>query len=1176
MDKKKLLFILILLILPLFVMALENEYPALGGTQPADGSSPAEFFKYVFNLGIIFGVVAAVFVLISQGVTMLMAKGETALVILAKEKIKRVFVGLLILLGAYMILTTINPDLQVIKFSPLEVFQNNGSGSSARESKFPVSEFEEIPLGSILESILAANSSERIYNDQTEELCYAYDENGDTVDRNGDKKIDKNDLLKGMDMYYCLSELNNAVIKKIKDLNGDNYMCDSTSKAGPIEEIKSLIVSGCSCKPCDVWRPNVYCPGGECYQCRTYACGQCSTCCRDHCSCCGKAYYSPDLGCQQFNDTSRDPCGTVRDAIDCARNEIKLRVDGTQFNVPGAAEENCPFVGYFKENEYKFLTLAEAKKRLDSFKNYFQNHLADLKKAETMMKSPYAERISLAEFQAIQGNDQYQKTVAKAFQNINSAYSYNSIKYCRDFNCTEYKDGNEENLCLSGERAELTEELAEKEKIIDPLYDEEPKIADKRVCQVNEIKDKDDTESYYYDGDGATFYFQAGYKTKKGNQEETCSIDPTIEKEMTKSLIPIGETVDGTEKFAEDVLLLISRIASEMQKIVEKAEELSVLPEQCDCSRGCWNESDCECFSGEECTSCSCSSCLKCKGSSQVFCECCECMEAVVVSEGVPDPEEDMRINFGSCPSCPVIYPTGNQDEYWTYCPCSGSLFFPNLSLINDPDSRFCYLGEELGPYCSQHFQEDVCQEAIKKLSPICKTRVNAPKFVNYDIVSCETESQEPVPAPALCWGGNNIYYTRKSVLKLKPNKTRTVTVCEGQEPVDQNAVNNSNKRYMGLVPPGFEKEDAEILNGNNWSKFDWTGETLLGDDYSGLDWTKENQFILKDYFFNWDGGQVNVFDFQGLLDDVFDISSPVINLPEDHRVVSVEVIPSDRDVVHVYWDKTLFCVRSTELWLGQCTIDPPGDGVWFQGEKKCEEIEIDGAKKIRCTQRIAGYRKHVFARNKGYALKFTIENIKIVKAGEPSVRDYYVCPYNEIKSNQCSIFRHNGDLDADYPENLETDYDCQVEGSGGAGHLQKIELLNERLNNLVQGINLRENDSNRWTLLEMLSLSRKRLESCVRGYGWSYKADLTEERIFSCQEGIDAQILHSLVVLPDFPHPKSEEYWNCYPLNSDLLTEDEKKSCYANKDAEGTEEDPKCQRLIQGLMDNYYCCRGE
>ncbi|MDD3170179.1 MAG: hypothetical protein WC410_00835 [Candidatus Paceibacterota bacterium] len=1175
MDKKKLFCILILLLLPIFIMAqtgLENEYPTLGGTQPTDGSSPAEFFKYVFNLGIIFGVVAAVFVLISQGVTMLMAKGEMALVILAKEKIKRVFVGLLILLGAYMILTTINPDLQVIKFSPLEAFENIINGPGTEEEAFPESEFEEIPLGSILESILAANSSERIYDDKTEELCYAYDENGDTIDRNDDKKIDENDLLKGMDMYYCLSELNKALIKKVKDLNGGNSLCDGLADGGPIEEMKSLIASGCSCSSCDVWKPNVYCPGGECYQCKTYACGECSTCCRDHCSCCGKAYYSPDLGCQAFNDDkTKDPCGSVRDGIDCARNEIKLRVDGTGFSVPGAAEDQCAFTKYFKENEYKFLTLKKGKERLASFKSYFQNHLADLRKAESMMKSPYGERISLAEFQAIQGNDQYQRTVAKAFQNINSTYSYNSIKYCRDFNCTAYKDGNEKNLCVSGERADLTQVLMEKEKLIDPLSDKLPIITDKRICAVDE-----DKESYSYDGDGATFYFQEGYKTKTTSKQEECSIDSTVEKEMVKSLIPIGETVDATEKFAEDVLLLVSRIDSEMQEIIEKAEELSVLPEQCDCSQGCWNESDCECFSGEECTSCSCSSCLECEGNSQVFCECCECMEAVVVSEGVPDPEDDMRINSGSCPSCPAIYPTGNQDEYWTYCPCSGSLFFPNLSLINDPDSRFCYLGEELGPYCSQHFQEEVCQEAIKKLSPICKTWVNAPKFVNYDIVSCETVSQEPVPAPALCWGGNNIYYTQKSVLKLKPNKTRTVTVCEGQEPVEQEAVNSLNKRYMGLVPPGFEKEDALILDGNNWSKFDWTGETLLGDDYSGLEWTKENQFILRDYFFNWDGGQVNVFDFQGLLDDVFDISPPVIGLPEGHRVVSVEVIPSDRGVVYVYWNKALLCVRSTELWLGQCTIDPPGDGVWFQGEKECEEIEIDGAKKIRCTQRIAGYRKHVFARNKGYALRFTIENTKIIKAGEPSVRDYYVCPYSEIKANQCSIFRYDSDLDTDYPENLETNYGCQIKGSTGVGHLQKIELLNERLENLIRGENMRDDDINRWTLLEMLSLSRKRMESCVRGYGWSYKADLTEERIFSCQEGIDAQILHSLVVLPDFPHPKSEEYWNCYPLNSDLLTEDEKKSCYANKDAEGTEEDPKCQRLIQGLMDNYYCCQGE
>ncbi|MDD5696563.1 MAG: hypothetical protein PHO90_01135, partial [Candidatus Pacebacteria bacterium] len=133
-----------------------------------------------------------------------------------------------------------------------------------------------------------------------------------------------------------------------------------------------------------------------------------------------------------------------------------------------------------------------------------------------------------------------------------------------------------------------------------------------------------------------------------------------------------------------------------------------------------------------------------------------------------------------------------------------------------------------------------------------------------------------------------------------------------------------------------------------------------------------------------------------------------------------------------------------------------------------------------------------------------------------------------------------------------------------------------DRLENLVQGKNLRDDDINRWTLLEKLSLSRKKLDSCIQGYGFAHKEDLTKQRIFSCQEGVDATILNSLVVLPDFPYPQPGDYWNCYPLNSSSLTADQKKSCYANKDAEGTEADPQCQRLIKDMMDNYYCCQGE
>ena len=1106
MDKKKILFILILLVLPFFVMALENEYPAIGGTQPTDDTSPAEFLKYIFNLGILFGVIAAVFVIISQGATMLMSKGETALVILAKENIKRVFVGLLILLGAYVILTAINPDLKVIKFSPLEVFENIINGPGTEEETYPLSEFEEIPLGSILESILAANSSERIYDDKTEELCYAYDENGDTIDRNDDKKIDEKDLLKGMDMYYCLSELNKAIIKKIKDLNGGNSLCDNIADGGPIEEMKNLITSGCSCSSCDVWKPNVYCPGEECYQCKTYSCGECSTCCRDHCSCCGKAYYAPDLGCQEANDKTKDPCGSVRDGIDCARNEIRLRVNGTGFSVPGAAEDQCAFTEYFKENEYKFLTLNKAKERINSFKSYFQNHLADLRKAKSMMKSPYGERISAAEFKAIQASDQYKKTVAKEFPNTNSDYSYNTVKYCRDFNCTAYRDGDEKNLCVSGERADLTQALMEKEKLIDPLYDKQPQIIDKRVCEVSE-----DIESYSYDGDGATFYFQAGYQTKTTSKQEECSIDSGVEKETAKSLIPIGETVDATEKFAQDVLTIVSQIADETQKTVEKALELSTLSEQCNCGWGCSNESDCHCSTSEEgCTSCGCSSCRACEANSQALCICCQdCVEVETpVGEGISDPQKDMIDNFGTCPSCPAIYSTGNENEYWTYCPCSGTLLIPNTSLINNPNSQFCYMGGELGSYCSTHFQEETCQTEFKKLPFTCIiSRVNAPKFVNYAIESCETASQNPVSDPMLCAGGQKIYYTEKSILKLRP-KGETTLVCEGQMPVDQGAVS--------------------ALNG-----------------HCHMDWVSDDEFVLTDYFCK---GPMAPYDPQGLIWfwDISPYNSSVqVALPSGYQIVSVEAIPSvtGADSVQYYHPPTA-----------------------------CSNIIKDG-KPIYCIGE--GYDTYHFIRE-GYSLRFKVINTNKRKPGETDNQAYYVCPFGDMKDRQCRIFKYSSAVDSDYPENINTDYDCRNENSSGAGYLQKIELLNDRLENLVQGKNLRDDDINRWTLLEKLSLSRKKLDSCIQGYGFSYKEDLTKQRIFSCQEGIDATILNSLVVLPDFPYPQPGDYWNCYPLNSSSLTADQKKSCYANKDAEGTETDPQCQRLIKDMMDNYYCCQGE
>jgi len=1130
MKKNKIFLFLLLFLIPLFSLALETEYPAVGGTQPTDSTSPVEFVKYIFNLAILIGIIVAVFVMISQGAAILFARGDVAVVSLAKEKIKRVFIGLIILLGSYLILTTISPDLAIIDIKPLEAIQKITEPVKSEKRTQPSSEFEEIPLGTILESILAANSSERIYNDATEEVCYAYDENGDTIDRNGDKKIDDKDLLKGVDMYYCLSELNKALIKKIKDINGGNYLCNALPKAGPIEKMKELISSGCSCQPCDVWRPRFYCPGEECYQCKTYVCGECSTCCKDHCSCCGRAYYSPDSGCQDINDKNRDPCGGVRDGIDCARNEIKLRVDGIGYNVPGAAEDKCAFTKYFKENEYKFLTITIAKQRLDSFKTYFQNHLTDLEKAETMMKSPYGERLSLAEFETIQSQDQYNKTVAVPFQNTNSNYSYNPVKYCREFNCTSYKNGDSKNLCVSGERASLTTALMEKEKLIDPLYDKLPKITDKRICKVDK---KEDKESYYYDGDGATFYFKQGYNTTQVNVQEKCAIDSTIEKETMRGLIPIGETVDATEKFAQDVINLLSQISTETQKTIEKAIELSTLPEKCDCSWGCSNRSDCACSSSKEgCSTCHCSSCLACRAKSQPLCICCQdCVDVEVIDENIPSPQDDMVKNFGSCPSCPSIVSTGNANEYWTYCPCSGTLLIPNTGLINNPNSRFCYLGSELGSYCSVHFQEANCQAEFKKLSPICiVSRINAPKFVNYTIESCETVVQEPTSSAILCGGGQKVYYTQKSILKLKP-KGEIVTVCEGELPVDKELVDEINK-YCNTTC-AHEK----------------------GCQPGSFHWVSDNEFIMREIFCK---GPSAPKDPQGLIqrDSAPYYNSLEVALPVGYVIEKVTAIPLSDSRVPSSYRSTLVPVQYYHI--GTCSTEYTDEGP----VEHCRE---------------AGYNTYHFI-DDGYALLFKIRNTNRIKRGENDNRAEYVCPVNDIKDRQCRIFKYSDSdtIDPKYPENINTDYDCRNENSSGAGYLQKIELLNNRLENLAQGKDLRSDDVNRWTLLEKLSLIRTRLEACIQGYGFPNKEDLTKQRIFSCQEGIDDTILRSLVILPDFPYPPSKSYWNCYPFNSSFLTDEQKSSCYANKDAEGTAANPKCQRFISGLLDNYYCCQGE
>jgi hypothetical protein len=104
-----------------FVYALEIEYPAVKGQQPPTKETTfPEYVKYIFNFSIIITGVVAFGVLVSSGAKILFSPDDTETIKDAKNKMIGAFVGIVFLLGSYLILTTINPSLSGLSLEPLK------------------------------------------------------------------------------------------------------------------------------------------------------------------------------------------------------------------------------------------------------------------------------------------------------------------------------------------------------------------------------------------------------------------------------------------------------------------------------------------------------------------------------------------------------------------------------------------------------------------------------------------------------------------------------------------------------------------------------------------------------------------------------------------------------------------------------------------------------------------------------------------------------------------------------------------------------------------------------------------------------------------------------------------------------------------------------------------------
>jgi len=123
LNSKKIQLILFLLFLLFlvnfgFLQALEIQYPEIPGAEAP--KALGDYINYIFRFLVITSGLVAFGVLIFGGVKYLLSAGSPVKISEARGRIFQGFLGLIIVISSYLILTTINPQLAFIEFKKEE------------------------------------------------------------------------------------------------------------------------------------------------------------------------------------------------------------------------------------------------------------------------------------------------------------------------------------------------------------------------------------------------------------------------------------------------------------------------------------------------------------------------------------------------------------------------------------------------------------------------------------------------------------------------------------------------------------------------------------------------------------------------------------------------------------------------------------------------------------------------------------------------------------------------------------------------------------------------------------------------------------------------------------------------------------------------------------------------
>jgi len=125
----------------------------------------------------------------------------------------------------------------------------------------------------------------------------------------------------------------------------------------------------------------------------------------------------------------------------------------------------------------------------------------------------------------------------------------------------------------------------------------------------------------------------------------------------------------------------------------------------------------------------------------------------------------------------------------------------------------------------------------------------------------------------------------------------------------------------------------------------------------------------------------------------------------------------------------------------------------------------------------------------------------------------------------------------------------------------------------------------NKWKIVNALTDSRNKLETCITGYQHVLDQGMTKSILLNCMTALhEIETKEGMTILPGFDYfaatstleylcfqdlaPIGSDY--CYAYNSlCFLTEDQRDICRGNKDS------VQCEAIIEDLMYNFFCCEG-